>query len=122
MTSLIIAQYNEENELIYKGHVTLGVGLKKLNQYKYKASNPPIKYVLSGSGNKDAVWIEPTLVYTVEYMPNDRGSLRQPVLKGISVDKSPQSVKNIKKGSLIATLFYIMLTFKLSDLLKFKDK
>ena len=39
-----------------------------------------------GVGN-DAVWIEPTLVCTVEYMPNDKGSLRQPVLKGIREDK-----------------------------------
>jgi hypothetical protein len=51
------------------------VSLRKLNQYKYKkASNPPIKYVPSGSNNEDAVWIEPTLVATVEYMPNDRAS------------------------------------------------
>ncbi|GAA0240435.1 hypothetical protein [Metaclostridioides mangenotii] len=42
--------------MIYKGHVTLGVSLRKLNQYKYKkASNPPIKYVPSGSNNEDAV-------------------------------------------------------------------
>ncbi len=60
MTSLVTAQYNEENELIYKGHVTL-----KLNQYKYKkASSPPIKYVPSGSNNEDAVWLETTLVCT----------------------------------------------------------
>jgi bifunctional non-homologous end joining protein LigD len=56
MTSLVIAQYNDNNELIYKGHVTLGVSLRKLNQYKYeKASNPPIKDVPSGSNNEDAV-------------------------------------------------------------------
>ena len=94
MTSLVIAQYNEENELIYKGHVTLGVSLRKLNQYKYKkASSPPIKYVPSGSNNEDAVWIEPTLVCTVEYMPNDKGSLRQPVLKGIREDKLPNECR-----------------------------
>jgi len=39
--------------------------------------------VPSGSGNENAVWLEPNLVCAVEYMPNDRGSLRQPVLKGI---------------------------------------
>ena len=94
MTSLVIAQYNEENELIYKGHVTLGVSLRKLNQYKYKkASSPPIKYVPSGSNNEDAVWLEPTLVCTVEYMPNDKGSLRQPVLKGIREDKLPNECR-----------------------------
>lgn len=76
--------------MIYKGHVTLGVSLRKLNQYKYKETPvSPIKEVPSGSGNKDAVWLEPTLVCTVEYMPNDKGSLRQPVLKGIRENKSP---------------------------------
>ncbi|MBU5307939.1 hypothetical protein KQI18_09075 [Clostridioides mangenotii] len=94
MTSLVIAQYNEENELIYKGHVTLGGSLRKLNQYKYKNTGlPPIKNVPSGSGNEDAVWIEPTLVCTVEYMPNDKGSLRQPVLKGIREDKLPNECR-----------------------------
>jgi len=89
MTSLVIAHYNEEHELIYKGHVTL-----KLNQYKYKkASSPPIKYVPSGSNNEDAVWLESTFVCTVEYMPNDKGSLRQPVLKGIREDKLPNECR-----------------------------
>ncbi|GAA0220942.1 ATP dependent DNA ligase [Metaclostridioides mangenotii] len=84
MTSLVIAQYNDSNELVYKGHVTLGVSLRILIQYKYKKTGlPPIKNVPSGSGNEDAVWIEPTLVCTVEYMPNEKGSLRQPTsIKG----------------------------------------
>lgn len=45
------------------------VGLRKLNQYKYKkASNPPIKYVPSGSNNEDAVWIEPNFsIYSRVY-------------------------------------------------------
>ncbi len=45
------------------------------------------KYVPSGSNNEDEVWIETILVCSVEYMPNDKGSLRQPVLKGIREDK-----------------------------------
>jgi len=49
--------------------VTIGVSLRKLNQYKYKKTEiPPIKEV--PTGNEDAVWLEPTLVCTVEYMPN----------------------------------------------------
>ncbi|MBU5307961.1 hypothetical protein KQI18_09200 [Clostridioides mangenotii] len=47
------------------------------------------KYEPSGSNNEDEVWIEPTLVCIVEYMQNDKGSLRQPVLKGIREDKLP---------------------------------
>ncbi|WP_315168822.1 hypothetical protein [Clostridioides mangenotii] len=36
---------------------------------------------------RELIWIEPTLVCTVEYMSNDRGSLRLPVLKRIREDK-----------------------------------
>jgi bifunctional non-homologous end joining protein LigD len=65
-----------------------------LNQYKYKETAvSAIKDIPSGSGNEDAVWIEPTLVCTVEYMPNDKGSLRQPVLKGIRKDKLPNECR-----------------------------
>ncbi|WP_278246750.1 hypothetical protein [Metaclostridioides mangenotii] len=46
-----------------------------------------MRNVPSGSGNEDAVWIEPNLVCAVEDMPNDRGALRQPVFKGIREDK-----------------------------------
>ena len=40
------------------------------------------KNVPRGSNNEDAVWLESTFVCTVEYMPNYKGSLKQPVLKG----------------------------------------
>ncbi|WP_304340693.1 RNA ligase family protein [Metaclostridioides mangenotii] len=88
MASLVIAQYGNDGKLAYKGHVTLGVSLSKLEQYNYKiASSPTIPHV--PEGNENAVWLEPTLVATVEYMPNDKGALRQPVLKGIREDKLP---------------------------------
>ena len=88
MASLVIAQYGNDGKLVYKGHVTLGVSLRKLEQYNYKiASSPSIPHV--PEGNENAVWLEPTLVAIVEYMPNDKGALRQPVLKGIREDKLP---------------------------------
>lgn len=87
MTSIILGQYNDKNQLKYKGHATLGVSLKKLSVYGLKkSSHSPFNY--TPKGNEDAVWLEPTLVATIEYMPNDRGSLRQPVLKRIRDDKS----------------------------------
>nr|WP_312985555.1 RNA ligase family protein [Clostridioides sp.] len=81
MTSLVIGNYID-NKLEYKGHVTLGVSLRKLNQYKYKKINEsPFEYV--PYGNEEAVWISPELICTVTYMPNENGSMRQPVLKSI---------------------------------------
>lgn len=81
MTSLVIGNYID-NKLEYKGHVTLGVSLRKLNQYKYKKINEsPFGYV--PYGNEEAVWISPELTCTVTYMPNENGSMRQPVLKSI---------------------------------------
>ena len=82
---------------VYTKHETysFGVSLRKLNQYKYKKTGiPPIKNVPFGSGNENAVWLEPTLV--AKYMPNDRGSLRQPVLKGIRQNKLAKDCKELE--------------------------
>lgn len=85
VTSIILGQY-EGNELIYKGHVTLGVkygDLKKLES----TTTPPFSSV--PPGNEKAIWLKPIKVCTVQYMPNDKGMLRQPVLKGFRDDKTP---------------------------------
>lgn len=85
MTSFIIGQYDGD-ELVYKGHITLGASLRKLNQYKYSViEHSPFKY--TPSGNDKAVWLEPDLVCTVEYMPDNSIERRQAVLKGIRNDK-----------------------------------
>lgn len=39
-------------------------------------------------GNESAVWLIPELVCVVQYMPNEKGSLRQPVFKGFRNDKT----------------------------------
>ncbi|MDW2796509.1 DNA ligase [Clostridium boliviensis] len=91
MTSLILGQYDDE-ALIYKGHVTLGVSLRTLNQHKYKViEDSPFGYV--PEGNQDAVWLEPELVCIVESMPTEKDSFRQPVFKGIRDDKSAAECK-----------------------------
>ncbi|MFQ9923804.1 MAG: DNA ligase [Beduini sp.] len=88
MTSIIIGQYNNKEELIYKGHVTLGSSLRTLNQYKYTIIDHSPFNLPVPSGNEKAVWLDPTLVCIVEYMPSDKEGLRQPVFKGIRIDKS----------------------------------
>ena len=91
MTSLVLGQYNG-NQLIYKGHVTLGVSLSVLDAYGFKIRpTSPINSV--PPGNENAIWLEPTLVCIVESMPTDKNSFRQPVFKGIRNDKLPEECR-----------------------------
>lgn len=91
MTSLILGQYDDEI-LVYKGHVTLGVSLRILNQHKYNVIDySPFGYV--PEGNQDAVWMEPELVCIVESMPTEKDSFRQPVFKRIRDDKPAAECK-----------------------------
>lgn len=87
ITSLIIGQYRD-TELLYKGHVSFGVRSNFASEYNVKKidSSP---FRLTPSGNEEAIWLEPKLVCVVQYMPNEKGMLRQPVLKGIRDDKDP---------------------------------
>ncbi len=85
MISLILGQYDED-VLVYRGHVTLGVSLRILNQHQYKIINDsPFGYM--PAGNEEAVWLEPELVCIVESMPTEKENFRQPVFKGIRDDK-----------------------------------
>ncbi|MCD8000641.1 MAG: DNA ligase [Clostridiales bacterium] len=87
MTSFIIGQYRG-NELMYRGHITLGASLRKLNQYAYTvADQPPFANI--PPGNENAVWLIPELVCTVEYMPDESIVRRQATLKSIRDDKLP---------------------------------
>lgn len=83
VTSVILGQYNNQ-ALTYKGHVTFGVkygDLKKLEPVdQCPFSDIP-------TGNEGAIWLKPELVCVVQYMPNEKGTLRQPVFKGFRDDK-----------------------------------
>lgn len=88
MTSLIIGKYHR-GELIYKGHVTLGVSLNTIYQHRPTETDfPPFKDL--PENQPEAVWFEPELVCIVESMPTDKPGLRQAVFKGIRNDKAPQ--------------------------------
>ena len=90
MVSLVIGNYHD-GELVYKGHVTLGVNLERLLM-----NNPdiisycPITEI--PKGNEEAVWLKPELVCTVQYMTNEENRIRQPVFKGFRKDKIPAEV------------------------------
>ncbi|MFR1185631.1 MAG: RNA ligase family protein [Ruminococcus sp.] len=89
MNSIILGQYSN-GQLVYKGHVTLGVGgepfrrIKTLNKTDCPFSEIP-------KGNENAVWVTPELVCTVKYMMKTEScGMRQPVFKGLREDKSPE--------------------------------
>lgn len=85
MTSLVLGQYDDD-VLVYKGHVTLGVSLRILKEHKYKTIDySPFGYI--PPGNQDCIWLAPELVCIVESMPTEKESFRQPVFKGIRDDK-----------------------------------
>lgn len=86
MTSLVLGQYNGP-DLVYRGHVTLGVSLRVLYEHHPKQiCASPFGYI--PPGNEEAVWLAPDLVCIVEYMPSDKSSFRQPVYRGIRNDKT----------------------------------
>ncbi len=84
ITSVILGQYSGF-ELVYKGHVTFGVKYGDLKKLETIEQSP---FQITPPGNENAIWLRPELVCVVQYMPNDKGSLRQPVFKGFREDKS----------------------------------
>lgn len=87
MTSIILGQYRDR-QLIYKGHVTLGISNESFHriQKQPRLPTPPFD---APAGNECAIWINPALVCTVKYMEKTTGgALRQPVFKGLRDDKA----------------------------------
>ena len=81
VVSLILGEY-QGDELIYGGTVTLGVR-KEIVKVLKKSSCP---FETAPKGHEEAVWCVPERVCTVEYMPNTKDALRQPVFKGVRKD------------------------------------
>lgn len=93
-TIFIIGQY-DNNQLVYKGRVALGCSLKTLKQYSFTiVDSPPFDI---SNGKEDIVWLQPTLVCTIYYMPDKGKGFRQAVFKGIRLDKLPEECKTIKR-------------------------
>ena len=87
--SLVLAKYRL-GSLVYKGHVTSGVTRDTVAELEETGKNP---FRMLPTGNESAVWVEPSRVCVVEYMPNTLQSLRQPVFKGFRDDISPEEVQ-----------------------------
>ena len=87
IVSLILAQYDQHHQVVYKGHVTMGASLPYLMEHSEKTDTSFLPSV--PNGNEEAVWIDPPLVGTVKFMQyTEQGGLRQPVFKGFREDKA----------------------------------
>ncbi|MGH4138338.1 RNA ligase family protein [Clostridium sp.] len=88
--SIVLGQYSNK-ELLYKGHVTLGISTGDFQLIKSTPEINTHSFNDLPSGNNNVVWIEPSLVCIVKYMMKTaNGSLRQPIFKGLRADKSPK--------------------------------
>lgn len=89
ITSIVLGQYDGK-DLIYKGHVTLGVSGEDFRTVSNTKRMVRPYFLELPPGNESAIWIEPVHVCTVKYMmKTSTGSMRQPVFKGIRDDKEP---------------------------------
>lgn len=89
MNSIILGQY-KDNELVYKGHVTLGVGGEPFRKIQM-LSKMDCPFSEIPKGNENAIWLEQKLVCTIKFMMRtNTGGMRQPVFKGLREDKMPQ--------------------------------
>jgi len=96
MNSIILGQY-QKGQLVYKGHVTLGVGGEPFRRIS-ASDKTDCPFSEIPKGNENAVWIKPELVCTVKYMmKTESGGMRQPVFKGLREDKSPEECIDMKK-------------------------
>lgn len=89
LNSLILGQY-QDGTLVFRGHVTLGVGGEDFRRIRAAArrKEPPIP---AHPGNEGAVWLEPSLVCIVKFMERTAsGGMRQPTFKGLRNDKTPE--------------------------------
>ncbi len=86
--SLILGQF-DVGDLVYKGHVTLGVSGEAFQNILALSTTPHPPFAVP-AGNENAIWVEPVLVCTVKYMMRMKnGGLRQPVFKWLRDDKEP---------------------------------
>lgn len=88
INGIVLGQYRGK-QLIYKGHVTLGVSGESFRKIRElpKLKQPEMEVP---EDNEQTVWVQPQLVCTVKYMmKTEGGSLRQPVFKGLREDKQP---------------------------------
>jgi ATP-dependent DNA ligase len=95
--SLLVGQYDRNDQLIYIGHVGSGFttaenmaiasALKRITR-----SAPP--FAEACAATRATIWVEPVLVCVVEHLTwTSDGALRHPVFRGIRTDKETQECR-----------------------------
>jgi len=83
VVSLVLGQYDDEL-MVYKGHVTLGVSRDVWTLIRSLPRKNTHPFELLPRGNDTAVWVNPKLICSVQYMEaTSSGGMRQPVFKGL---------------------------------------
>lgn len=80
---LILGEYNDENQLVYKTKIY--IGSKQTDKLKIKtfAKNNTIKKPHFG-GFENAIWLKPTLMCKIKYLEKtSENNLRQPIYLGL---------------------------------------
>ena len=89
--SIVLGQYLKK-ELVYKGHVTLGLSTEDFQKIKSTPEIDTHPFNELPPGNDKAIWLDPILVCIVKFMmKTSKGGLRQPVFKGLRDDKEAKS-------------------------------
>lgn len=89
MSTILLGQYKGD-KLVYKGSVSFGVRYNLLLENKDLIIDySPFNLTPTDVYNNEITWLKPVLVCIVEYMPNTKNSLRQPVFKGLRDDVLP---------------------------------
>jgi bifunctional non-homologous end joining protein LigD len=88
--SLVLGLYNN-GAFIDQGHVSLGISNEAAKIImQYAALHNQECPFLEKPQDSDTIWCRPGIVCTVQYMQRtESGHLRQPVFKGLSLDKRP---------------------------------
>ncbi len=93
--SLLVGVY-EKGKLIYAGHVGGGFdhdALKEVYQKLKKIETSTCPFAEEPHPNTPVTWVKPKLVCEVAFAEwTSDGMMRQPVFKGLRVDKSPKEV------------------------------
>lgn len=82
--TLILGEY-KDGKLLYTGAVSFGVRKEILTILK-KDCCPFEEYIPDIPGSSHIIWCKPEHICVVNYMPNTKDALRQPVFKGIRDD------------------------------------
>lgn len=93
--SLLVGVY-QDKKLVYAGHVGGGFDEKLLAstyaQLK-KIIGKKCPFAIEPHPNMPATWVKPLLVCEVSFAEwTDEGMMRQPIFKGLRIDKSPKEV------------------------------